>query len=167
MSKAVDAILVHAEGANESAARAVAEALRDVQADGGDVDLMVAELDNVIDWANRLKAQLDEIPEFDCTDPILTRSGESLLDTVREARKEPLDTKTRRFGTLAGKVEVSEDFDASAAHVVRLRIEGPAHVATAALESALDAGVLQEAINDFSHEDGPVKVLSAIVSEAP
>jgi hypothetical protein len=40
---------------------AVAEVLRDVQADGGDVAAMLAECDALIDWAQSVKAQLQEL----------------------------------------------------------------------------------------------------------
>ena len=46
---------------------------------------------------------------------------------------------------------------------IELEIEGPDAAITAAVNAVLDRGALQDAINEYEHDDGPVRVSSAYI----
>ena len=47
--------------------------------------------------------------------------------------------------------------------IIEIEIDGDEDAASAAIDSALDAGVLQDYINDYDHDEGPLEVSSAVV----
>jgi hypothetical protein len=47
---------------------------------------------------------------------------------------------------------------------IKLVVKGDASAAREAVEASLDAGDLQDAVNTYDHDAGPLKVISALVT---